>query len=533
MNGLLHHKKTVIIAFFLTIFFVQSFVFLSSTSATWDETTYFGLGKYLMKNFRWDVPGSVLHPPLSHYISSVPLLFFNTNESVWEYKEEKNLAFLSSVDFVRGQTLLSSPQNDKDRLLILSRSMITLLSLLLGYFVYRFSNSLYGEKSGILSLFFFAFCPNMIAFAGLIVPDMSLTVFSFISIYYLWMSLKHGNIGDSLLSGLFLGLALLSKMTALFLFPIGFVLCSVYMVSEKKNVLKNMFLIFFCAVFVFFSGYAFDITPYLQGINFQWNHAVDGHPSFLMGEYSKSGWWYYHIVAFLLKTPIPVIVLFVSALALFFANLKKNWLDGLFLLVPIFFIIGFFCINHQSIGLRYILPIYPFIFVFIGSLLTFRKIPNYLIYALAVWYIGASLWISPHYLSYFNETIGGSDNGYKYLVDSNLDWGQDLKELKKFMDKNKIERVSLSYFGTDSPQRYGIRYDWLPSYYLHNPEPRQQPFVVPTHNLIAISVTNLQGVYFNDKNVYKRLEKYQPVAVIGHSIHVYDLRSPGQSKIKR
>jgi hypothetical protein len=106
-------------------------------------------------------------------------------------------------------------------------------------------------------------------------------------------------------------------------------------------------------------------------------------------------------------------------------------------------------------------------------------------------------------------------------VDSNLDWGQELKNLKKYMDKNGIKKVSLSYFGTDSPQRYGIDYTWLPSHHLYNPHP-EQPYDIPRNQPIAISATNLQGVFLDNHDEFKWLRDQKPVAKIGYSIFIYD-----------
>ena len=140
-----------------------------------------------------------------------------------------------------------------------------------------------------------------------------------------------------------------------------------------------------------------------------------------------------------------------------------------------------------------------------------------------LWYPVGSLTIWPDYLAYFNELAGGADNGYRYLVDSNLDWGQDLKGLKRFMDDRGIDRIYLSYFGTDSPARYGIQYDWLPSYELENPDPSKTAIDLKRQRYLAISVTNLQGVYMEPNTMYRWLDRYTPVAKIGYSIFVYYL----------
>ncbi|MFH1028772.1 MAG: hypothetical protein V1791_12290, partial [Pseudomonadota bacterium] len=97
-----------------------------------------------------------------------------------------------------------------------------------------------------------------------------------------------------------------------------------------------------------------------------------------------------------------------------------------------------------------------------------------------------------------------------------------LKELKAFMDRNGVERISLSYFGADAPQRYGINYDWLPSHYLYDPAPETRGGI-KQDQLIAISATNLQGVYLDSRDEFAWLKSHEPVAKIGNSIFVYDL----------
>lgn len=139
-----------------------------------------------------------------------------------------------------------------------------------------------------------------------------------------------------------------------------------------------------------------------------------------------------------------------------------------------------------------------------------------------IWYIASSFYIHPHYLAYFNELGGGPDKGYQYLVDSNLDWGQDLKGLSNYLKNNKIEKIYLSYFGSDTPQRYGINYDWLPSIYLKNPTSGKRLYF-PLKGWIAISATNIEGVYFQNKNIYAWLKDYKPVKKIGYSIFIYHI----------
>ena len=339
--------------------------------------------------------------------------------------------------------------------------------------------------------------------------------------------LKDGRVMDAAFGGIALGLALLSKFTGLLVIPVCIALAAVYLWKYRSLPLRNCFIFGAFGFVVLLLGYRFDLEPFFAGIAFQQQHAHMGHPGFLLGEYSNHGWWNYLLVAFVLKTPIAGMLLLVSAFFIYLWNIRKNGgFEELFLLVPAAVIFGFFSVNSQAIGLRYILPVYPFLFVFAaGAAKTFlsRKFLAAVYGVIIAWYIGASLYIHPHYLAYFNELAGGPDNGYRYLVDSNLDWGQDLKGLGLYMREHGISKVCLSYFGSDTPERYGIAYDWLPSFQLRNPSPNVQ--TMTPHDWVAISATNLQGVYFEDRDKYAILRTKQPVAKIGYSIFIYNLKN--------
>jgi len=526
------HLILKIIPIILLVFFlIQSGTAMIQEAATWDETHSFGLGKYLLKNMKWDVPGSILHPPLSFYISSIPFLFIpDKQKPLWEYDQNinKDLLFLAGVDNTRGQALLSSDLNRDNILFYLSRLMIIFVALLLGRYIYIWSYSIYGEKGALLSLCLFSFCPNMLAHSHLTTPDMTLTAFSFITSYYYWKSLNSCSLKYSIIGGIFLGLALLTKFTSILLFPILILFLLFFWINKIKLNAFNNILFYGIGLLILFLGYGFNITPYLQGIFFQLEHTSKGHSSFLLGQHSTSGWWYYFIVAFLIKTPIPTLILFFTSLFITAKKFRLNDnINELCLLMPVLFIFSFFSINRQSIGLRYILPIYPFIFILIGKVMTIKpskKWANFLFSLILLWYFLGSINIYPHYLSYFNESILGPKNGYKYLVDSNLDWGQDLKGLKKYMEKNNIDNIYLSYFGTDLPDRYGIKYNWLPSPSPFSEVSMENRVSSPIKGLIAISATNLQGVYFNNKNIYAWLKNYKPIAMIGYSIFIYDIK---------
>ena len=116
-------------------------------------------------------------------------------------------------------------------------------------------------------------------------------------------------------------------------------------------------------------------------------------------------------------------------------------------------------------------------------------------------------------------------SGYLHMVDSNLDWGQDLKELKTYMDKEGIETVKLSYFGTADPRQYGIRHDVLPSFVPLETKTISQE-LKKGDILAAISATNLYPIYVDLGKLREYLHEISPVDRLGYSIFIYSLEHP-------
>jgi hypothetical protein len=140
--------------------------------------------------------------------------------------------------------------------------------------------------------------------------------------------------------------------------------------------------------------------------------------------------------------------------------------------------------------------------------------------------------IAPHQLAYFNESVGGPEQGYRYLSDSNLDWGQDLKGLKAYIEREKLPIIYLSYFGTAPPAYYGIRYQDVASKgRLTQPPLDRVPENAP-RKILAISVYNLHDVSNAGDARFRWLWTRRPIAKIGYSIFVYDLTNDQEGIIK-
>jgi len=320
-------------------------------------------------------------------------------------------------------------------------------------------------------------------------------------------------------------------------------------------------------------------SPYVRGILTILDFSAEGRPAYLLGQYGQ-GWWYYFPVAFVVKTPLATLAALLLATgkalhsrgstapqcssdraipmaphhssdsAIPMARLRTGDVrggaaDDLWLLIPpaVYFLASM--TSSLNIGYRHLLPILPFVAVHVGRLASapwlvlpssrFRgrtitvRVRSMLSVALVAWLMLGTLAIYPHFLAYFNVIGGGPEGGWRVLVDSNIDWGQDLKALKGWMTEEGVQHVRLSWFGSAHPEAYGISHDLLPGLphgFLTWEEP---PFDrdLPEPGVYVISVTNLVGVYFPDHNLYSWFHARSPSAKIGYSLFVYEVAGDG------
>jgi hypothetical protein len=524
-----------------------SFVTLCVTSvrqksATYDETHYLGAGYYLLKTHNWGLPDSLLHPVFWTLWHDLPLFTVSCPQNVWTEMDGT----------LRGQKIIALRPDDA----LLNACRFTLLpfAIALGLIVFRWSQQLFGDAGGLLSLACFCFCPNLLAHAPLITPDLTLSCFTVLTTWRLWSLANNPNRGNLLFAGLALGLMLLSKHTALLLLPFLFATDFAYRAAGGRihwqsgrslwlalrhwpALLGLGFLLVWIAYGLEVGGFALPsgqwlilpASPYFQGAFFQYLQSRSAHSFFLMGMHSSTGWWYYFLVVCLIKIPVAILILLAGLVAVR-RKLRMPWRpDELYLVAPfvlMFVYLSFF--NAIQNGFRYLLPVYPLLFIWLGNYGAVRRRgwwARIAVGCLAAWTIVGSLRTWPDYLAYFNEFAGGPGNGYHWLGDSNLDWGQDLKELKRFMVQRGIDRVQLSYFGTAEPAHYGIAYEYLPS--TRNalrPSPPLREGESPSR-FVALSASQYQGIAFPDKDFYRFYYQYVPNELIGNSILIFDLKA--------
>ena len=206
-------------------FAIFSVLFLQTAwvkSPTWDEVGHIGLGAYLLKTGRWDVPASCSHPPLAFYLHSPPSFAYPLNWSRWRYRadEARDIQFLRSADTRRGNAILLDQRYDGERFFFWSRTTSLLLAIPLFAALYNWSRELCGYWGAQLTLFFAVLSPNLLAHATLINTDFTLTATFFCTIFTYRRLLLYPSPAALVIAGLALGLALMSKLSALVLLPV-------------------------------------------------------------------------------------------------------------------------------------------------------------------------------------------------------------------------------------------------------------------------------------------------------------------------
>ncbi len=506
----------IITGLILLFFFAVSTISITTKSITNDELAHIPAGYSYWKTF--DYRMNVEHPPLMKLLAGIPLLFLNPNLP-------EGAAWKQSAEWVFGQQFLFEANTNADQIVFWARIPMILVAALLGFYIFKWALELYGRAAGYTALVLYAFNPLVLGHAGLVTTDIGVAAFMFITVYYLWRFCLNPTNKYLFITGIALGLALSAKFTGVYMLPIIAMLMIAWQLrntgirkfltaKSSRKMLLNFFLIAGIAVGVLVLTYGiFEFPKYFSGFRHVSLHSsLFGHKSYLFGNYSETGFRYYFFAAFLFKEPIPLLIMFVAAI--FMQRwLMRNSCNELFLLIPIFVYLAAFVMNNINIGIRHILPIYPFLFVFTGKITTWKFRYKYLLLiALLGWYGITSLLIFPHYLAYFNELGGGPAKGYNILIDSNIDWGQDLKGLKQWMGQKGISEIKMAYFGHDSRSYRGINYKELSC--------------GPAKGLMAISVNRLVGFDEKEHQCLKWLrdsETIKPIDTIGYSIYIYNV----------
>jgi hypothetical protein len=539
---------------------------------TWDEGIHISAGyAYLTHgDYRWNPE----HPPLAKLVSALPLTLLGLELPVrgtaWAQQDET----LMGIDF------LYRNRASADSILAASRGMTILLSVLFLAGIAWWTRRRFGTSTALLTVFLCAFDPNLIAHGRYVTTDFPVSVFYFFAAV-LWTDyLVSGRFRDLMFAALAFALAMVTKFSAILLIPTLIVLYAIRWVRAPREfpikraasavaALGGMTVIAVSVVYwpetlrclttnvprlaqlvnrenlvgviLYRMGRWFHLPahPYLVGLGKVAEHNVGGHPGYLLGMRSDKGWWYYFPVVFAVKSTIAALVAtaFLAAAGIRAIltriphqdrgadsqSATPRLVSALFLwcglLIPPAIYFLFSMTSAIDIGMRHILPMYPFLYVAAAALLSLalpRKAAMFAMIGLGLLQIGECASIAPDYLAFFNAVSGGPGNGPRYLVDSNIDWGQDVKKLKAWLEAHGARAAYINYFGNAEMPYYGVRAK-------NFPQPMDEKGWDDMDDFAIASVTPLYGVYV-PLNELTRLRLREPIAKIGWSMYVYDLR---------
>jgi hypothetical protein len=560
-RGRVSARVWILVCAMIAIFLTENIYEMRRQSCSSDEVVHLPAGyTYLVKrDFRLNPE----HPPLLKELCALPLLFMRPHV---DFSHPSWLQPSTISQSVFGYQFLYSSPPRADQFLFWGRLPIVLLAGWLGFFIFRWAQQLYGNGAGLLALGLYTFCPNVIAHSHFVTTDMGATTFLTITFYYVWRFLKDAKTRHLCFAGLSMGAALASKFSAVFLLPVCFFFLWIFLrrsplLSEEpkhqtgkyldqkagdirdrqafsratddaprsfwrellhfdRSKLKIVLIFLSLALLITQLSYLGSLNPwlYVRGLmQVNANHAPS-YMNYLHGEFKTGGSWNYFLVAFLVKATCPFLILIFIRFAFLLANWKMDWWPSMFLVVPS--IVLFIAVSAlaDDLGIRYILPIFPMMMVFSSGTLKFlkKKAAFGCVWGLLGWHVVSSLASFPYSLSYFNEFVGGPSNGIYWLDDSNIDWGQELKGVKPFMDANGIETVTLFSFSLyDNPDYYGIKQTRLPAQEVNgvSVSPKSPPpgvYVLSAHVLNRLKIRGIDW-----------LSRYPVIGHLGYSMYIF------------
>lgn len=525
--------RHAVVAGLLGLFLVCGVVSLRGDAATFDETAHLGAGVSYLEtgDFRLNPE----HPPLAKLIAAAPLSALGRGGG--DYASAAWTGAFAD-EWVFGFELINGPigaqvRRDPAVRLMPARLAMLGLGLLLCVAIYAWACELYGPAAGLTALVLAVTCPTILAHARLVTTDLPGALGSVATAWTFWRWSRQPTWRRAAVMSAALAAALLFKFSTMLLIPVILVLAAAAVATGRVRAKPAVGAIALMAAVSFGAiwgayGFRFGACPtpgrsldwpslsaspassivfarehqllpeaYLYGIAYA-NAEASGRTGFLDGEESNAGWYRYFPEAVLFKTPVPFLLLVLWVVGIGAWRARGRSFDGWCLALPPLTIAAVAVVSRFNIGHRHLAPVYPFLCLAAapaGVWILDRSRRALVVVALLLG-CGVSFVIAtPGYLSYFNVLAGGARGGWRHFVDSNIDWGQDLGRLERWMVANGAGEIDLAYFGTADPKAYGIAFrkvalflDPYPDMPVTRPEPG---------SLLAASVTLLQGMYLD------------------------------------
>ncbi|QDU43436.1 hypothetical protein Mal52_19100 [Symmachiella dynata] len=523
-----------------------------------------------------------VNPPLSHMVAALPLLATDVKTDWNDFNDAPGARPVFNI----GEDFITANGERSIWLFTLARWAGIPFSLLGGYFCFRWGSELYGNAAGLLALVLWCFSPNILAHAELVTPDMAATSLGITVSYAFWRWLKSPTWWGAVVAGLLLGLAELTKFTWVILFGLWPLLWVFWKLTHRRSDDSRqrwlpqglqLMMQLVLAVYVINLGYGFEgsftklgdfkfVSALLQGTDgkesdsmnrfadTQWKNVpvpfpkdyvlgMDvqkrdfedfASPSYLRGTFQQRGWWYYYVYAAAIKIPLGTWALIVLALVNSILARRRDdgsrFADTFVLLAPA--VVVFVLVSSQtgfSHHFRYVLPCFPFLFVWVSQVANVFGRWSWksgLVTAAVLWSVASSLWTYPHNLSYFNELAGGPMGGPAHLINSNVDWGQDLLHLKSWLKAHPDAKpLHLAYYGYYDPADLGLEYTAIPRKRPvdDNKQSSSEQFALKP-GWYAVSVNYVRGYPWRaPQGAYADFQNFTPIAKAGYSIYIYKI----------
>lgn len=528
-------------------------------SAAFDEQYHLTAGYSYLRT--GDPRLATTHPPLMGLLAALPLLprtdiNLPLDQPAWQAGDR----------FLYSDIFLWEANADPQRMVESARQPIMLVGGLLLMALFFWARQLIGRAAGWGVLLLACFEPNLLGNSRVITTDLGLTTFLLFALWQYWRWLERPTWRNLILTGLAAGLAISAKYTGLFIAPTLLLVALIYPRRGPQDHIGRRLLGLvgsaLIALLVVWALFRFTIGPLLAPLPalpvpapFYWQQFVNtflrivdlqgARYDFFWGEAGNQGWWAYFPVALAIKTPLPLLIL--AAAGTMRGVRVHGWrkLSILWVVPLLFLALGLSGV--LTIGYRHMLPLLPFLLLLAGYAIAGvdwrwlsrpdQRLAPVAITLLLVWQVVGALRIFPHQEAFFNELAGDWYNWSNLLVDSNLDWGQDLPALRQTMDDLGIAEVNLAYFGKAVPEVYGVRYRPLYGYlrFVEGNELSAYNPYTPEPGWYAISATSLRLGLMQPEtlDLYRYFRALRPVARAGYSIYLYHVADPPNTPVER
>jgi 4-amino-4-deoxy-L-arabinose transferase-like glycosyltransferase len=535
-------------------------------SITSDEVVHIPAGYYHLVAGNYTLNNE--HPPLVKMWAALPLLFLQPNEPpLAEPGNENSFARTHALD----GDFWTTNAREFETISFWTRLPMIVLTLVLGWLIFIFTKELSNPRAGVLAVALYSLEPTVLAHGRIVHTDLPAALAYLLFALALYRYHRLRSFRSALILGVITGVALVTKFSLVIVGPIFAVAMGAWILRApsggltRGKMVQHALVGGLAALMIINLAYRFQRQPiipadlawiaartpeyaqaiitgirglsflfptyYLFGIYNVALHNHFGHAAFLLGRYSDLGWWYYFPVAFALKTTVAFLGLAIASLlwALWRLLVRR---DGrlLFLLAPIAAYLVISLTSSINIGIRHFLPVYPFLFV-LGALLLDR-----LYHALKWRYLAGGLIAAlftamgleavrayPDYGSYFNQ-LRGDQPRWRLLSDSNVEWGDDVKEVAAYLRTRGETRVSgATSAGWLTFRFFGVDYvDILPP----RPKEIRTNYVVLGASFLngstvpgSVELTGMERV-----NYFAAYRDREPEAVFGNSIYLYRVR---------